>query len=155
VRSLSELLERCSRRAGEAFHRDLLRAMVWLAQNADGELEAFDQPCSAPHTISDRAVLEILCAEMRAEFAYDDVVTYAVAYVGTVTFTGVGCAILAKLPSVRRRVVVVEAYDARASVVATRDIVRGEWPRLGPLQKHERATPRFGGLLAVRTMEAS
>jgi hypothetical protein len=147
--SLTELQQRCSRLAAEAFRRDELRAMVWLTQTADGALAEFDTPCWAPKDIGDSVALGALQEEMAADFARDRIVAYAVAFIGWVAFTGVGSALLAQPPTVRRRVVVVEAYDDRASVVATRDIVPGEWPRLGPLQRHARATGRFGGLLAA------
>jgi hypothetical protein len=149
--SLTELQERCSRLAGEAFRRDgELRTMPWVTKNVDGALSEFDMPCSAPSDVSDAAALAALCAEQRADFAHDRIIRYALAFVGRVTFVGVGLAILAQPPSCVRRVVVVEAHDARASLVGTRDIVVGEWPRLGPLQRHQQATARFGGLLAAR-----
>jgi hypothetical protein len=44
----------------------------------------------------------------------------------------------------------VAAHDAHDALVATREI---DGARLGPLQKHAHAIPRFSGLLAVRTME--
>jgi hypothetical protein len=145
--SLSDLFERCSRLAGEAFARDRLRAPVWVTQDANGDLAAFDQPCDgAPSQVSDSVALEMLCDEMRTDFAYDRVTAYAVGFIGPVTFIGVGLAILAKPPSVVRRVAVVEAHDANASLIATREILGN---RLGPLQRHAQARPRFGGLLPV------
>jgi hypothetical protein len=150
VSSLTELQERCSRLAGEAFRRDgELRAMVWLTEDADGATQALDTPCTAPAEVDDAAALKALVDEMRADFARDRITAYAVAFIGRVTFTAIGCAILVRPPSVRRRVVVIEAHDARSSLVGTRDIEPGVFPRLGPLQQHERATGRFGDLLAA------
>jgi hypothetical protein len=151
VLSLAELQQRCSRLAGEAFRRDGLRAMVWLTEDANGATQALDTPYSAPAEVDDATALKALVAEMRADFAHDRVTGYAVAFIGRGTFTGIGCAILARPPSVRRLVVVIEAHDGRDSLVATRDIEAGM--RLGPLQRHARATGRFGGLLARESEE--
>jgi hypothetical protein len=153
MHSLSELLERCSRLAGEAFRRDgERRAYLWLTETMGGVQPWFDTPCWAPTEVSDAAALAALQAEMAVDFARDGVAAYAVAFVGWVTLTGIGCALLARPPTGRRRVVVVEAHDAHGSLVGTRDIEPGVWPRLGPLQRyaHAHARPRFSGLLAAR-----
>jgi hypothetical protein len=155
VSSLIKLQARCSHRAGETFHRHgALRAMVWVTEDADGVSE-FETGCSAPADVSDAVALETLCDEMRADFRHDGVTAYAVAFVGPVTFIGIGLAILAHPPTERRRVVIVEAHNAHNSLVATREIIVGAWPRLGPLQRHTQATGRFRGLLTARAMEAS
>jgi hypothetical protein len=122
--------------------------MVWLTQDASGATQALDTPCSAPAEVDDAAALKALVDEMRTDFARDRVAAYAVAFIGQVTFTGIGCAILARPLTVRRRVVVIEAHDAHASLVATREIEPRM--RLGPLQRHARASGRFGDLLAAR-----
>jgi len=143
-------VERCSQLADEGFRRDRLRSMVWLTLGPDGGpdgLSWFNTPCEAPARVNDAAVLKTLCDDQHADFVYDRVTAYAMAFVGNVTFVGTGLAILAKPPSVRRVVVVIEAHDGRDSIVGTREI---DGARLGPLQKHERATARFGGLLAAR-----
>jgi hypothetical protein len=147
--SLSELFEDCSRRAAEVFRRcGALHAMVWVTEDMAGAREAFDMPCAAPAEVDDATALAALCAEMRDDFSHGGTRAYAVAFVGPVTFVGVGCALLAQPPTVRRHVVVVEAHDGCASLIGTREIVPGD-RRLGPLQRHERATGRFGGLVAA------
>jgi hypothetical protein len=99
--------------------------------------------------VDDETALSALCAEMADDFAHDGIAAYAVAFTGQVTFTGVGLALLVQQPTTCRRCVVIEAHDDHASLVGTRDIVPGD-RRLGPLQRHECATGRFGGLLAAR-----
>jgi hypothetical protein len=115
-------------------------------------LSQFETGCSAPDEVDDATALAALCADMRADFAHDGVAAYAVAFIGQVTFVGVGCALLARPPVVRRPAVVVEAHDAHASLVATRDIIAGARPYLGVLQRAERAHGRFDGLLAARSL---
>jgi hypothetical protein len=144
-----DLMHHCSHLADELFRRrgGDFRTMLWLTQCTDGTVEQFETSCEAPIEIDDATALAALRTEMAADFARDGVVAYAVAYVGRVTFIGVGCAVLARPPSVRRHAIVIEAHGAGAGHVAVRDIIAGVRPRLGALQRSARATGRFDGLL--------
>ena len=76
------LLHRCSWQAEKLFRqRGSFRSMLWLTEMSDGHRERFETDCGAsPEDASDLEVLTALVAEMRADFARDGVVRFAVAY---------------------------------------------------------------------------
>jgi hypothetical protein len=143
-----QLLQRCAWQADRHFrlHGDL-RSVLWLTSYRDGQHEFSESMCCAPDDVDDATALDALRAEMAADFRREGVVGYAVAYSAKVTFIGVGLAILAHPPTVRRRAVTIEAHDAAESVIGICDIVAGDRPQLGALQRSVRATGRFGGLI--------
>jgi hypothetical protein len=155
---VEDLLRRCAYLAAKFFRQQRdLRTMLWLAADADGTVTQFETVCSAPEHINDAAALAALRAEVAEDFARDRIVSYACAYSGQVTFIGAGCAPLAQPGSVRRRAIVIEAHDRTSSAVAVCDIIAGTRPRLGAPQRSERASGRFGGLLAreIEEIEAA
>ena len=76
------LLHRCSWQAEKLFkQRGHFRSMLWLTECSDGRRERSETDCGvSPEDASDLEVLTALVAEMRADFARDGVVRFAVAY---------------------------------------------------------------------------
>ena len=101
--------------------------------------------------ISDQQALAALYAELRADFAADGVVRYAVAFPATATITLWPTALHCDLERRKREIVAIEAHDAETHLLAQRDIVpiAGVF-RLAALSPIEPATqPRFGFLEAA------
>ena len=98
--------------------------------------------------ISDQQALAALCAELRADFAADNVVRYAVAFPATATITLWATAVHVDIERRKREIVAIEAHDADARLHAQRNIVYvAGVARLGALSPIEPAIqPRFGFL---------
>jgi hypothetical protein len=76
IRCCSWVAEKWFRRSGS------FATMLWITENADGRREQFETECRAPVELSDDTLLAALVADMRADFARDGVVRFAVAYPG-------------------------------------------------------------------------
>ena len=145
-----DLLHRCSWTAEKLLkRRGSFRTVLWLAELADGQREQIETGCDAPPEATDGEVLDVLADEMRADFAHDRVIRFAVGFAGTaITFTTT----LAREP-VRRRCecVAVEAHDSEGGHLRSwREIIcpPGRAPLLGALNPIEPANDsRYAGLL--------
>jgi hypothetical protein len=84
---LSRLLHRASWQAEKLFKaRGWLLTMVWVTEAKDGRRQMFETSCEAERAeISDAQALAALCAELRADFAAEGVVRYAVAFPASAT----------------------------------------------------------------------
>jgi hypothetical protein len=156
--STYKLLQRASWMAECLFkqRRGRFQTQLWLTERAGGRCERFETGCEvAPSEADDAAALRMLRADQAADFAYDHVVRFAVAYAARVTKTG--CLLLRAPPQSRREAIVLEAHDdAGAHLVMVRDVIereRGfylaapEWVAAGE--------GRFGDLLPGVARDAS
>jgi len=143
------LLHRASWQAAKLLKaRGSFRTVLWLTERADGTRAQIETDCDAPPEASDGEVLDVLANEMGADFAYDGVVRFAVAYAATAhTFVTT----LAREPQRRRlEVIAIEAHDFETHLRAHREIIRspGRAPVLGALSPIESAhDSRYAGLL--------
>ena len=142
-----DMLHRVSWQAEKLFRaRGWLRTMVWITETKDSHRQMFETACEVRRAeVSDDQALAALCADLRADFAADGVVRYAVAFPASATIT-LRPSILHR-DSERRRheVVAIEAHDANTHLRAHRQIlVVGGLPRLAALRPIGPATqPRF------------
>ena len=83
------MLHRASWQAEKLFKaRGWLRTMVWCTETRDDRPRLFETACEVERVeISDQQALAALYAELRADFAADGVVRYAVAFPATATIT--------------------------------------------------------------------
>jgi hypothetical protein len=153
--STADLLRRCAWQAEKLLkQRGHFRGVLWLTERADGKLELTEERCDdAPNAATDDEVLTMLAADVAADFAYDGVVRFAVAYAGTATTF---MTTLAREPTTKRcEVVAIEAHNADTHVRAWREIIRqpGRAPMLGALSAIEPAADsRYARLLACETV---
>ena len=123
--------------------------MVWCTETRDDRPQLFETACEVERVeISDQQALAALCAELRADFAADGVVRYAVAYPATATITLWPTALHVDIEHRKHEIVAIEAHDAETHLHAQRDIVpiAGVF-RLAALSPIEPAIqPRFGFL---------
>jgi hypothetical protein len=112
-----DLLKRASWHAEVLFkQRGSFRTIVWLTEDAGGHRVQFETACSAPVEVSNAAALQILAAEMAADFARDRVKAFAVAYPAT-----------AHTPVGRCSSVCIEAQ--RPALVRFEGNCPAQWPR--------------------------
>ena len=85
--SVNCLLQRVSWQAEKLFKaRGWLRTMVWCTETEDGRRQMFETACEVERAeITDAQALAVLFAELRADFAADGVVSYAVAFPASAT----------------------------------------------------------------------
>lgn len=85
----------------------------------------FESVCEVERAeISDDEALAALCAELRADFAADRVVRYAVAFPATATMTLWLSALHRDAERRKQEVIAIEAHDGETYLRAQRDIVR-------------------------------
>ena len=148
---VSHLLQRASWFAEKLFkQRGALRTMFWCTETEDGRRQMFESACTVERAeVSDAEALAVLCAELRAEFATDEVVRYAVAFAARAT-TLLWSSVLHR--AIERRaheVIALEAHAANVHLRAQRYIVHvGGVPRLAALGPIELApVAHFGSLI--------
>jgi hypothetical protein len=148
---VSRLLQRASWQAEKLFKaRGWLRTMVWCTKSADGRRQVFETACEVERTeISDAQALAALCAELRADFAADGVVRYAVAFPASATTLLRPSALHLDIERRAHEVIALEAHAADAHLRAHRAIVLvGGVARLAALGPIELApVARFGSLI--------
>jgi hypothetical protein len=141
------MLRRASFHAEKVFRaRGSLRSMLWLTETQDGRQQMFECECMAERDeASDDEVLNMLCAELRADFADDHVTAYAVAYAATAT-TALRKSILhLDCEEYERAVVAIEAHDGDHHLRCHREIIGGHLGALSPIGPAP--LERFGLLL--------
>ena len=149
---LVRLLQRASWQAEKLFKaRGWLRTMVFCTETKDGRRQLFETSCTmARNPVSDDQALAALCADLRADFAADGVIRYAVAFPASATTTLWPTALHLDAERRQHDVIALEAHDANVHLRSQRDIVRiAGVPRLGALAPIEVATQaRFGSLIS-------
>ena len=110
----------------------------------------FETACEVERAeISDDQALAALCAELRADFAADGVVRYAVAFPASATTLLRPSALHLEVERRAHEVVAIEAHAADAHLRAHRAIVRvggvARLAALGPIEVA--AVARFGSLI--------
>jgi hypothetical protein len=129
-----------------AINNGTFRIPQWLTQNASGEKIWFETPCRKT-AATDHEVIAMLVAEQRADFAYDRVVAFAVAYVATMKQVRWISAVQFE-PERTIEGIVIEAHDRDAGHWRTHCEIIQDPLRLGPLASLEAApTSLFAGLL--------
>jgi len=100
------------------------------------------------------AAARALEADQAADFAYDRVVRFAVAYAARVIKTG--CLLLRAPPQTKREAIVVEAHAVGEHLLVVRDVYWHDGrPCLAAAERIEVGERRFGGLLPEHTIQAA
>jgi hypothetical protein len=148
---LGRLLQRASWQAEKLFKaRGWLRTMLWVTEAKHGPRQMFETACEVERAeISDDQALAALCVELRADFAADGVVRYAVAFPASATTLLRPSALHLDIERRVHEVVAIEAHDADVHLRAQRAIVQvggvARLAALGPIEVA--AVARFGSLI--------
>jgi hypothetical protein len=123
---VSRLLRRASYMAEKLFKaRGWLRTIVWITEANDGRRQMFETACEVERTeLSDAQALAALCTELRADFAADGVVRYAVAFPASATTLLWPSALHRAIERRAHEVIALEAHAADAHLRAQRAIQR-------------------------------